>query len=72
MNIGDRIHGFAGGYFGRDSYDCRVVEHIGFDWVILRKANGSWESATLNDARRAFAEYGKREQDFDGNWCCDD
>jgi hypothetical protein len=36
LAIGDHIHGYCGGYFGRDHYKCGVVEAIGPDWVVFR------------------------------------
>lgn len=37
LSIGDRLHGFQSGYFGRDSYVCRRVEAIGPDWAVTRQ-----------------------------------
>ena len=34
--VGDIIHGFAGGAFGRDSYGCRRVEFVARDYVVAR------------------------------------
>lgn len=34
--VGSIIQGFAGGYFGRDSYEDRRVEAVGVDWVVAR------------------------------------
>ncbi|QIQ63060.1 hypothetical protein SEA_MOAB_206 [Streptomyces phage Moab] len=40
FEVGDIVHGFAQGYFGRDSYDCKVVEavskEVGNSWVVFR------------------------------------
>lgn len=43
FTVGEEIHGFAGGYFGRDSYDCRIVEAVGKDWIVTRNTNGEAE-----------------------------
>ena len=40
MKVGDTVHGFASGYFGRDSYACRRVEAVGPDWIVTRNASG--------------------------------
>lgn len=40
LSTGDVIHGFAEGYFGRDSYECRRVEHVGPDYVVTRSYSG--------------------------------
>ncbi len=42
-DVGEVIHGLAGGAFGRDSYDCRRVEAIGHDWVVTRNGRGQIE-----------------------------
>ncbi len=34
--VGATIHGYAGGYFGRDSYQCRRVQAVGIDWIVTR------------------------------------
>ncbi len=39
FEIGDIIHGFCGGYFGRDSYSCKKVEYIGHDYIVFRILN---------------------------------
>lgn len=36
IQVGDRLHGHCGGYFGRDHYTCGTVEAIGPDWIVLR------------------------------------
>lgn len=40
LAVGDIIHGFANGAFGRDSYDCRRIEAVGPDWIVTRNENG--------------------------------
>ena len=40
VKLGDVIHGFANGYFGHDSYKCRVVVHIGPDYIVTRSEDG--------------------------------
>jgi hypothetical protein len=42
-DVGEVVHGFAGGAFGRDSYDCRRVEAVGHDWIVTRNARGGVE-----------------------------
>lgn len=49
LKVGDTVHGFAGGMFGRDSYDCRTVEEIGPDWALLRDEHGTLELLTDRD-----------------------
>lgn len=40
LKIGDVIHGFAQGGFGRDHYDCTKIEACGPDWIVARDADG--------------------------------
>lgn len=51
-SVGDEIHGFANGVFGRDSYVCRVVEAVGPDWLVTRNKAGEVESISKVDADR--------------------
>lgn len=37
LRVGDVLHGFCGGWFGRDSYSDKRVEAIGADWVVARE-----------------------------------
>lgn len=36
LAVGDVLHGFCGGIFGRDSHACKRVEAFGADWVVAR------------------------------------
>jgi hypothetical protein len=38
LRVGDVLHGFCGGAFGRDHYECSRVEAIAADWVVVRSA----------------------------------
>jgi hypothetical protein len=40
LRVGDILHGFCGGCFGRDSYWGKRVEAIGADWVVAREDGG--------------------------------
>lgn len=42
LRVGDLLHGYCGGRFGRDyySYQLKRVEAIGADWVVVRLENG--------------------------------
>jgi hypothetical protein len=40
LKLGDRLIGYCGGWFGRDSYEDKTVEAIGPDWVIVRDDSG--------------------------------
>lgn len=40
LAVGDVIHWFARGAFGRDHYDCVKIEAAGLDWIVARDNNG--------------------------------
>jgi hypothetical protein len=40
LAVGDVIHGFAQGGFGRDHYDCTRIEAAGPDWIVARDKDG--------------------------------
>ena len=49
--VGDEIHGFANGYFGRDSYDCRrVVSIIEGNVLVLKNTRGNIETISIKEA----------------------
>ena len=39
--VGDKLYGYCGGWFGRDvSWEEKVVEAVGRDWVVVRDYYG--------------------------------
>jgi|APSaa5957512535_1039671.scaffolds.fasta_scaffold667385_2 hypothetical protein len=36
LQVGDKLHGYCGGHFGRNSYGDKRVEGVGADWVVAR------------------------------------
>ena len=38
--VGTILHGFCGGWFGRESYGCKRVEALGADWIVAREVKG--------------------------------
>lgn len=74
MKIGDVIHGFCQGIFGRDHYDCCRVEAMGPDWIVTRKVDGNAVELVQGlrdiEALEKFLEP-VREEGWDGpEWCC--
>ena len=39
LTVGDTLHGFCGGAFGRESYGDKIVEALGKDWVVARETD---------------------------------
>jgi len=35
--IGEKIYGFCNGFFGRDSYNDKIIEGEGKDWIVARE-----------------------------------
>ncbi|WP_327307961.1 hypothetical protein OG730_34815 [Streptomyces sp. NBC_01298] len=49
LAVGDVIHGFAYGAFGRDHYHCVRIEAVGPDWIVARdpdRDDEGWPSFT--------------------------
>jgi hypothetical protein len=75
LAVGDVLHGFCGGIFGRDHYNCCAVEAVGADWVVTRDlsveigtgldfASGRSTLATLRKYRV------RTTKPADGSPCC--
>lgn len=47
--VGIKIYGFCNGYFGRDSYDDKVIVASGEDWIVAKNEKGHNEYATFDD-----------------------
>lgn len=54
LNIGDVIHGFAHGAFGRDHYDCVRIEAVGPDWIVARDPNNRDAGPSFTSGRRSL------------------
>ncbi|MFJ2110633.1 hypothetical protein ACIOEX_01670 [Streptomyces sp. NPDC087850] len=52
--VGDVIHGFAYGAFGRDHYHCVRVEAIGPDWIVARDPGNERESPSFAAGARSL------------------
>lgn len=57
LQVGDELHGYAGGYFGRDHYDCGHVEAVGRDWLVLRTQKGHAVSCSGPGILQELARY---------------
>ncbi len=60
LQIGDRIRGFAGGFFGRDSHGDKVVEAVGPDWVVAREQQGGVVFSSGHDILFQLWKYSDR------------
>lgn len=67
LQIGEIIHGFCGGAFGRDSRKCRRVEALGADWAVTRNGVGDIECVSGRDLRIAIQN--KDDLTYCGTWC---
>ena len=65
LRVGSMIHGFANGYFGRDSYVCRRIEAEGRDWFVTRNLNGTVELISRSDADQI-------DDPDDRGYCCEE
>ncbi|MGW2920352.1 hypothetical protein ACWDBF_21175 [Streptomyces angustmyceticus] len=52
LAVGDVIHGFAYGAFGRDHYHCVRIEAVGPDWIVARGPGSEWAGLSFAAGRR--------------------
>lgn len=67
LALGDVLHGFCGGHFGRDHYDCARVEAIAPDWLVARDQDGDLSFAAGASNLRALRSYRTQSE-----WCLAD
>lgn len=54
LAVGDVIHGFAHGVFGRDHYDCVRIEAVGPDWIVARDPDSEWNGPSFTTGQRSL------------------
>lgn len=54
LAVGDIIHGFAHGAFGRDHYHCTRIEAIGPDWIVARDPSEPILGPSFTSGRRSL------------------
>lgn len=54
LSVGDVIHGFAYGAFGRDHYDCVRIEAVGPDWIVARDPDDPNDGPSFTASRRSL------------------
>ncbi|MEU5360189.1 hypothetical protein ACFY9R_28965 [Streptomyces albidoflavus] len=69
LGVGDALHGFCGGLFGRDHYDCCRVEAIGQDWVVTRADNGTVDFLSGRTQLANLRDYRKQSDYCPSNPC---
>ncbi|GES27861.1 hypothetical protein AB0G60_02935 [Streptomyces angustmyceticus] len=52
LAVGDAIHGFAYGAFGRDHYHCVHIEAVGPDWIVARNPDSEWTGLSFTAGRQ--------------------
>lgn len=68
LAVGDKIHGFACGAFGRDHYNCVRVEAVGSDWVVTRDPELNYvEFASGEDNLKSIKE--ARDERCPNDYC---
>lgn len=54
LAVGDVIHGFAHGAFGRDHYHCVRIEAVGADWIVARDPHEPFHGPSFTAGRRSL------------------
>ena len=70
LAVGDVIHGFANGAFGRDHYDCTKIEAVGPDWIVCRNETGEAEFVWGRKSLELCQANRKPTTDSYDNPCC--
>jgi hypothetical protein len=65
LAVGDIIHGFAYGAFGRDHYHCVRIEAVGRDWIVARDPDRDDEGGPSFTAGRRSLELCQEARDTD-------
>jgi len=68
LRVGQILYGYCGGYFGRDSYQNKRVEAIGFDWVVAREVDSHeicFAETSGKDISKELSEYTEESQEGD-------
>lgn len=47
FNVGDTIHGFCNGYFGRDDYDSKICVMVNSKYAIFQYLEGEFEGNAI-------------------------
>lgn len=69
LAVGDLVHGYAQGVFGRDHYACARVEAFGADWAVVRGVSTERAAAATGDD---VVEVLTEARDFGrADWCRD-
>lgn len=69
LAVGNVIHGFARGAFGRDHYTCAKIEAAGLDWIVARDADGDLAFAAGEHTLRLLIEVRDEEECPSGEDC---
>ncbi|MHC3427218.1 hypothetical protein [Streptomyces sp. DT18] len=54
LAVGDVIHGFAYGAFGRDHYDCVRIAAVGPDWIVARDPDEPWRGPSFTSGAESL------------------
>jgi hypothetical protein len=71
LAVGDMLHGYCGGMFGRDHLRCARVEAFGGDWAVVRNALGHLSFASGAGITNWLRDYREPEGgtcDWCGDW----
>ena len=49
--VGQVLHGYCGGYFGRDGFGPKRIEAFGEDWIVVRTEIGRPNMADFNSRK---------------------
>lgn len=71
LTVGSIIHGYAGGWFSRDHYDCIRIEAMGADWLVGRTQHGQARATTCIPREQGNFWKAMEEASVDFSYCRD-
>jgi hypothetical protein len=57
--VGIKIFGYCNGYFGRDSYDDKIIIASGEDWIVAKSEEGLNEFASFDNPTEMWEQIEK-------------
>jgi hypothetical protein len=63
--IGTMLYGFCNGYFGCGSYEDKIIEAVGVDWIVARDSTGHPVFAKFDrpdEVRDFIAQWSRTEE----------
>lgn len=65
--VGKKVYGYCNGYFGRDSYDDKVIIMNGLNWIVAIPSDGLPEIAYFDDNKEMIEWFENNSKNLEDN-----